>query len=137
MNRLFYSVCGIVLAGSVWAADPTTYNRQSISTNDPVDSAAAEALFLSDIAAGGFSTFTENFEGSMWEPTRSPASAASVISKGITWHSSTGNHIKTYGDSDSYEDPPPFMIWGHDPVLVQRESDKTGFYFREFDRIIC
>lgn len=116
MKHLLSILCASMLAGTTWAVEPTTYNPHSISTNDPVDSIAAEALFLSDIAGGGFLTFIEDFEGSMWEPTRSPASVSSVTSKGVNWHSSTGNHIKTGEDSDSYEIPPPFMIWGHDPA---------------------
>lgn len=116
MKRLFGTFLAFALACNAWAVEPTTYNAHFISTNDPVGSIAAETLFLSDLSAAGLSVLTEDFEDIMWETTRSPSSAEHVISQGINWHSSEGNHIKTYGDSDSYEEPPPFMIWGHDPV---------------------
>ena len=111
MIRFFWSCLLLGLTGIAWAVDPTTYNAHAFSTNDPIDSVAAETAFLDATAAGGFSTFTEDFEDPVWNTTRSPNFAANIVNHGIDWHSSAGNHITTVGDSDSYEDPPPYMIY--------------------------
>jgi len=99
----------------VWAVDPITFNTHAFSTNDPVDSLAAENAFISVITNGGFTTFSEDFEDAVWNSTRSPAAAANIMSRGIVWNSSAGNMLRTYGDSDSYEVPPPYMVFTYDP----------------------
>lgn len=116
MNKFLSSALVAALAASAWAVPPTTFNTHAYSTNDPIDSIAAEAAFLAAVSGGGFSSITEDFEAAKWEPTRSPYSAESVISQNITWHSGAGNRIRTTPDSDSYDVPPPFMIYAYDPA---------------------
>lgn len=101
----------LALAGKVWGAEPVTFNPQAFSTNDPIDSVAAETAFLNAAVSGGFATFSEDFESPLWDATRSPASADIVVSHGIAWHSSIGNRLRTVADSDSDELPPPYMIY--------------------------
>lgn len=113
MKWFVWSCLLLSLTGVAWAVDPVTYNAHAFSTNDPIDSVAAETVFLDAVTTGGFSTFTEDFEAPAWNTTRSPSFAANIVNHGIDWHSSAGNHITTLGDSDSFEDPPPFMIWAH------------------------
>jgi len=113
MKWFVWSCLLLSLTGVAWAVDPVTYNAHAFSTNDPIDSVAAETVFLDAVATGGFSTFTEDFEAPVWNTTRSPSFAANIVNHGIDWHSSAGNHITTLGDSDSFEDPPPFMIWAN------------------------
>lgn len=116
MKGLRCGLLAVFLSGIVWGVEPTTYNTHAFSTNDPIDSIAAEVAFLDAVATGGFSTFSEDFEASVWNATRSPGYVISVLSHGITWHSSAGDGLRSTRDSDSYENPQPYMIWGHDPA---------------------
>ena len=119
------SLSVMVLSVAVLGAEPITFNPHAFSTNDPVDSMAAEAAFLTAVAAGGFATFSEDFDDPVWEVTRSPNSAELVTSHGITWHSSAGDRMKTTEDSDSYEVPPPYMIYAHDPASGLHPAPNT------------
>lgn len=59
-----------------------------------------EANFLADVAAAGWQTCAEGFEGPAWDGVRSPDpfdrhSAVSITNLGVTWHGRPGNLITT------------------------------------------
>ena len=68
------------VAGSA-GAEVTTYNASAFAPGDPTDSAAAETVFLSDVAAAGFTTFFEGFTGEVWSSARSPQTASSITTQ--------------------------------------------------------
>jgi hypothetical protein len=128
MKQLFITLSTCILAGTISAIDPITFNTQSVSTNIPINSVAAETAFFNAATADGKKIFHEDFEGALWSETRSPDSESSVVSHGITWHSSPGNGLRTVGDSDSYDNPPPYMIYATDhpvPNTLTGESTNT------------
>lgn len=51
-----------------------------------------ESSYLAKLAELGYATFSEGFEGTAWDVARSPHTAPSVTSQGITW---TSNHPAT------------------------------------------
>jgi len=135
MKRIFWSWLALSLSGAVWGVEPMTFNKHAFSTNDPIDSAAAELAFINAVAAGGFTTFAEDFEAPVWGGTRTPSYDTNVLSKAVTWHSSTGNGLRTTPDSGSYEVPPPYVIYAYDSVHGLHAVPNT--LFDEITRYRC
>ena len=71
---------------------PTTVTLSACSGGPLIFSCWNETAYLEMLAALGYSTFQESFEGAVWDVARSPDSVSSVVSQGIVW---TSNHTAT------------------------------------------
>jgi len=104
-----------VFALGVWALSVfpasgavTTFNASYLTPGDPVDDQAAETAFLAAVSAEALPTFSEGFTDGAWDSVRTPLFGASIVNQGITWHSSTGDHISL---SDAGSGVSPWLIY--------------------------
>ncbi len=88
--------------------DVTKFNEWALSPGDPVDSTAAGAAYLSALSGAGYTTFTEGFTSSAFDPGRSPLWADTLTNQAITWHSSAGDHLSL---SDAGGGASPWLIY--------------------------
>lgn len=64
---------------------PTTVTLTACSGGPQIYTCWQESSYLSKLSELGFSAFVESFEGVEWDVARSPDTALSIDSKGITW----------------------------------------------------
>ena len=83
-----------------------------------------EATYLADLAALGEPVAFEGFEGSDWDSTRSPASAAAVVSQGVSW--SAGDALSTSGGWARTGDWGLFDNPGGPDVITMSASELMG-----------
>ncbi len=78
-----------------------------------------ESLFLSGLAAQGFAPQLESFESdAVWGATRSPSTAPSVTSQGITWESPIGTSQVTTGPGPALHGSWGFFALPHGDYLA-------------------
>ncbi len=84
--RLVAPLFGVLIFASVASAQQTVYSN--------------ETEFFDAVAAAGWQTYAEGFEGPAWDGVRSPDpfnrhSVESIANLGVTWHARPGNLITT------------------------------------------
>jgi hypothetical protein len=92
---------------------PTTVTLTTCAGGPTVFTCWLEASYLAKLSELGLNnTFVESFEGVAWDVARSPATAPSIESKGVTW---TTNHPTTNGITTG-SGPARTGVWGvYDP----------------------
>ena len=102
---------------------PTTVNISACSGGPTVYICWHEASYLATLSEQGHNnTFVESFEGVAWDVARSPSTAPSILSKGITW---TTNHPTTNGITTG-SGPARTGAWG---VYDPKHGSGTGSTF--------
>jgi len=99
---------------------PTTVTLTACAGGPTVFTCWLEAPYLAKLSDLGLNnTFVESFEGTTWDVARTPSTAPSILSKGITW---TTNHPTTNGITTG-TGPARTGLWG---VYDRNHGSGTG-----------